>query len=196
MSEPPITNHEPRDSSRDRPTTNHEAGATNHVENDDEISVFDLLIVLAKHKKLIFGLPFAVAVLAAIYSLTLPAIYTADTKLLPPAQSQSAASSLAAQLGGLAGLAGVGVRNSNDFYIAMLKSRTVADNLVQRFGPMKNLKFKSPSQGYQWLEGNPGIASGKPGLITIEGDEEDPSSPPNSRMPTLVSSSNFPRCLR
>ena len=68
------------------------------TEVGDEFSLLDLMVVLAKHKMLILGMPFVVAVITAGYSLTLPNIYTASTKLLPPRQSQSVSSSMLAQL--------------------------------------------------------------------------------------------------
>jgi LPS O-antigen subunit length determinant protein (WzzB/FepE family) len=55
------------------PPTNHQSPIT---DPEDEISLLDLAIVLAKHKTLILGLPFAAAVLAARVSLLLPNIYT------------------------------------------------------------------------------------------------------------------------
>ena len=139
--------------------------------DDDEISLLDMLIVLAKHKLLILGLPFAVAVIAAGYSLTLPNIFTANTKILPPQQSQSTASAMLAQLGNLGGLAGG--KNSNDLYIAMLSSRAVADNLIQRFGLMKPGE-KYPSNVRRGLANVTKITSGKDGIITIEVDDKDP----------------------
>src|SRR5438094_293739 len=97
---------------------------------DNEANLLDLLIVLAKHKKLVLGIPFAVAIAAAIVSLLLPNVYTGTTRMLPPQQSASAASALLTQLGGalggLTGAAGGALgRNPNDLYIGMLKSRTV-----------------------------------------------------------------------
>src|SRR5882724_6503994 len=81
---------------------------------DDEVSLLDLLIVLAKHKRLVLGVPFVVAIAAAIISLLLPNIYTGTTRILPPQQSASATSALLNQLGGafggLAGAAGGAAR--------------------------------------------------------------------------------------
>ena len=63
---------------------------SNTVENtppqqdDDEINLFDLLIVLAKHKLMVLGFPLVAGVLAVIVCLLLPNIYTATTKILPP----------------------------------------------------------------------------------------------------------------
>src|SRR5437773_8093378 len=107
--------------------------------DSDEVSLLDLLIVLAKHKRIVLGVPFVAAVVAAIISLLMPNIYTGTTRILPPQQSASAATALLNQLGGAAGvLAGatggaLGIRNPNDLYVGMLKSRTVADNLITRF---------------------------------------------------------------
>jgi uncharacterized protein involved in exopolysaccharide biosynthesis len=142
--------------------------------DNDEISLLDLAIVFAKHKKFIFGLPFVVAVIAAGISLLMPSIYTATTKILPPQQSQSAASAMLAQLGGVGGLIGGVGRSPNDVYVAMLKSRTVADNLIQRFDLMKSSEAKYPSQVRQALAAVTSINSGKDGVVSIEVDDKDP----------------------
>jgi uncharacterized protein involved in exopolysaccharide biosynthesis len=114
------------------------AGETPTTE-DDEISLLDLLIVLAKHKRVVLGVPFGAALVSAVVSLFLPNYYTGTTRIMPPQQSASAASALLNQLGGaLGGLAGaaggsLGLRNPSELYVGMLKSRTVADNLIARF---------------------------------------------------------------
>jgi len=144
---------------------------------DSETSLLDWLLVLLKHKLVILGLPFATALIVAGYSLTLPPIYTANTRILPPQQSQSAASSLLAQLGGGGLLGGVaGLKSPNDLYIAMLKSRSVAGNLIGRFGLMKlwEIDVKHPSDAYRVLAGMSNITSSKDGLISIEVDSKDP----------------------
>ena len=144
---------------------------------DDEISLLDLLIVLAKHKKLVLGMPFVVAVLAAGISFLLPFSYTGITKILPPLQNQSSGTAaLLSQLGGgLGGLAGslAGIRNPNELYIGMLKSRTVADNLIQRFDLMQIYKEEYASRARRTLEGLTNIIAGKDGIITIEVEDKD-----------------------
>ncbi len=174
MSEPPITNNQSpvtASGGDQSPVTNHQS-----PEDEEEISLLDLLIVLVKHKNLILGLPFVAAILAAIYSLTLPNIYTATTKILPPQQSQSAASAMLAQLGNVAGLVGgaAGLKNPNDLYVGMLKSRTVADNLIQRFDLKNRYEQKYQSSTRKALESNSVITTGKDGIISIEVDDKDP----------------------
>lgn len=152
------------------------AAASPPPQDDDEISLLDLLIVLAKYKKLILGLPLVVAVLAAGISLLIPNTYTATTRILPPQGQSSASAMLAQQLGGLAGLGGAaGLRNPNDLYIGMLKSRTVADSLIQRFDLQKRYDHERQSDTRKELEEGTAISSGKlDGIITIAVDDRDP----------------------
>jgi uncharacterized protein involved in exopolysaccharide biosynthesis len=143
---------------------------------EEEVSLLDLLIVLAKHKTLIFGIPAAAAVVSIVVSLLLPNIYTAATKVLPPQQTQST-SAVLAQLGSLASLAGgavSGVKNPNDLYVGMLKSRTVADNLIQRFDLNKLYEQKYQSESRKRLAKATTVVAGKDGIITIEVDDGDP----------------------
>src|SRR6266853_1624063 len=147
---------------------------------EDEISLLDLLIVLAKHKRIVLGVPFVVAIAAAIISLLLPNIYTGTARILPPQQSASAASALLNQLGGAAGvLAGatggaLGIRNPNDLYVGMLKSRTVADNLITRFDLNKVYEEELQSSTRNSLQSKTTITAGRDGIITIEVDDKDP----------------------
>src|SRR6266581_3946048 len=143
---------------------------------DQEVSLLDLLIVLAKHKRLVLGLPAAAAVVSIIVSLMLPNIYTGTTKVLPPQQTQST-SAVLAQLGSLAGLAGgavPGLKNPNDLYVGMLKSRTVADNIIRRFDLNQLYDKKYQSETRKRLEKETTIVAGKDGIITVEVDDEDP----------------------
>ena len=144
--------------------------------DDKEINLFDLLIVLAKQKKLVLGLPLVVAVLAAGISFLLPVSYTATAVVVPPQQSASSSAAMLSQLsGGLAGLAGVaGIRTPAELYIGMLRSRTVADNLIQRFDLMRVYETEYPSRARKALETKTGVTHVQGGLITIEVDDEDP----------------------
>ncbi|MGH9427309.1 MAG: GNVR domain-containing protein, partial [Terriglobia bacterium] len=61
-----------------------------------------------------------------------------------------------------------------DLYIGMLKSRTVADNLIQRFDLNKLYEQKFQSDTRKMLERLTQINAGKDGIITIEVDDKDP----------------------
>lgn len=134
-----------------------------------------LLIVLAKNKKLILTTTLLAAGSAALISFALPEVYRSGTKLLPPQQAQSGAAALLAQLGGAAGaVAGAaGIKNPNDLYVGMLKSRTVADKLIKQFDLKKVYETDSLERTRKMLEDNTTIVAGKDGLITIDVEDEN-----------------------
>ncbi len=151
-----------------------------HVE-DGEIDIFEILIILAKHKQLIITATLAAAVLAAILTLLLPNRYTATAKLLPPQASQSAASMILNQIAGggagaLMSLAGtdLGLKNPNDIYVAMLESRTVEDKLISKFDLGSVYDRQKPTEIRKALEGATDISSEKSGVITIAVEDKDP----------------------
>lgn len=143
---------------------------------EDEVTFLDLLIVLAKRKAVVFGLPAFVAAISIAISLVLPNSYTATTKILPPQQTQ-ATSAVLAQLSSLSGLAGgvvPGVKNPNDLYVGMLRSRTVADSLIQRFDLNKLYEEKHQSLTRKRLERITSVVAGKDGIITLDVEDRDP----------------------
>ena len=147
---------------------------------EDEASLLDLLIVLAKHKRIVLGFPLAVGVVASVVCVLMPNVYTGTARILPPQQSASAATALLNQLGGaLGGLTGAaggsfGIRNPSDLYVGMLKSRTVADNLINGFGLRKVYDEDLLSSTRKRLENVTTITSGRDGIINIEVDDHDP----------------------
>ena len=144
------------------------------TKQDDEISLIDLAITLAKHKKLIIGAPLIVAIVVAIYSFFIPPTYTADVQMLPP-QQQSSASAMLSQLGALGGMGGAaGIKNPNDTYVAMLKSRTIQDSMIKRFKLQSVYKTKTPEKTRGALNGATKVTVGKEGIIGISVDDESP----------------------
>ena len=145
-------------------------------QNEEEVSILDILIVLAKHKKLILGLPFLAAIITAGITLLMPNWYTGTAKILPPQQSQSNAVAILGQLGALAGgtTQAFGIKNPNDVFVAMLKSRTVADSLIEKFDLKTIYDKELMTDVRKILARNTGITSGKDGVIAIEVDDKDP----------------------
>lgn len=149
----------------------------NHNSQDDEeISLLDLLIVLAKHKRLLIGLPLLFGALALAYGLITKPIFEAKTTILPPQQQQSSAAAMLSQLGGLAGAAGasLGIKNPNDLYVAMLQSRSIADRLISQFKLQEVYEAKTLTDTRKELSENSKIASGKDGLISIAVEDSSP----------------------
>jgi uncharacterized protein involved in exopolysaccharide biosynthesis len=126
---------------------------------------------------MIMGVTFVTALVAIGISLIMTNIYTATAKILPPQQSQSTASAaLMNQLGGLAGIAGgsLGLKSPNDLYLAMLKSRTITEKIVNRFDLKTVYDEKTMTDTIKELEKKSSIVSGKDSVIVIEVDDKNP----------------------
>lgn len=134
--------------------------------SDGSVGLTDLLVIMLRQKKIMLGLPSIIALISIAVSFAMPNVYQANVKLLPPQQAQSSAAALLSQLGGVAGLA-TGIRTPNDLYIGMLKSRAIADKLIDRFDLKRIYKTESQEKARQILEVNTAIDTGKEGLISV-----------------------------
>lgn len=141
-----------------------------------EIELLDLLLVLARKKKRIFEVTMAAALLATIVALLLPNSYTATATILPPEERQSSLSSLLGQFGALAGLGGggMGAENSADLFVDMLKSRTIADRLIDQFDLRQAYRVKTYQAARRKLAGASRIDDADDGIITIAVTARDP----------------------
>lgn len=148
-------------------------------DEDDNINLLDLLQVVVDNLRLLVLGPLAVGVLALGLSFLITPSFTAKVVFIPPKQQQStAASALAdlASLGGGAAGAIAGVKNPADQYIALTKSKSVADAMLARFKLQDHYKNKSQEDTRKALAANTRIDSGgKDGLITLEFDDADPA---------------------
>jgi uncharacterized protein involved in exopolysaccharide biosynthesis len=148
---------------------------------NDEISLLDLLIVLAERKWTIFLVTAFFAIVAVIVALILPKQYTATVVLLPPQQNSSVGAALASQLGSLGSMAalaggGLGLKNPNDMYVAMLKSQTVEDSMVHTYGLQQEYHTELLSDARKAFEHHAAVdGNGKDGLIRISIEDTDPA---------------------
>lgn len=144
--------------------------------SEQEIDFYDALIVLSKHKRMITGVTVIAAFVAGIVSLLLPSIYVANTRILPPQQNDSMAMAMLSQLSPLAALAGkgLGLNNPSDVYVAMLKSRTLADSMIRRFGLQKLYDAKMMVDARRALDKRTSITVAKDGMINIEVEDRSP----------------------
>ena len=146
------------------------------MQDDDEISLLDLLQTIVDNLRLLVLGPLAVGVTALGISFLIPPTYTAKTQFLPPQQQQSAAASMLASLGSLGGLAGAvgGIKNPADQFLAYMKSVTLQDSLIERFKLLERYESKTKTEARLELTGNVRATSGKDGLISVEVDDKDP----------------------
>lgn len=146
------------------------------------VYLIDVLILLARRKRFIALFTFTVAVLTAVTVLILPSRYTALTVLMPPSQNSSISTALLGQLssttGGLASLAGssLGLKNPNEMFVSLFRSRTVEQAMVQQFDLMHRYHAKKDSQALKAFESHTSVDLGaKDGLLRITATDNDPN---------------------
>lgn len=142
----------------------------------EKVDLVELLLVLARKKKPILLFSAGVAIVATIIVLLLPKTYTATSTILPPQQKQSALNSMLGQMGAIAGLSvgDLGIRNPDDVFVAMLSSRTIEDNLINRFDLQKVYGKTRYQDAQKKLKKNSEIIATKEGLISISVTDHDP----------------------
>jgi uncharacterized protein involved in exopolysaccharide biosynthesis len=144
---------------------------------EDEISLLDLLQVVADNLRLLVLGPLAAGLIALGISFLVPPTYTAVTKFMPPGQNSSGEAALLKSLGALGGIAGAaaGIKNPNDQFVAFLKSNSIADALITRFDLRQRYDEKFMVDTRKELASLSRITTAKDGLITVEVDDTSPA---------------------
>jgi tyrosine-protein kinase Etk/Wzc len=149
--------------------------------SEPTFDVHDMVAMLVGRGRFLLALTIGAAVLAAIVVLIIPSRYTAETIVMPPSQNDSMSSALLGQLAGsgtLASMAGasLGIKSPGDMYVALFRSRTVEDAMIQRFGLMGRYRASRMSNARKAFEAKSTVAfAPKTGLITIEVTDRDPN---------------------
>jgi tyrosine-protein kinase Etk/Wzc len=146
-------------------------------DKDFKMNLAEFLSVFSKHKRMIVIATGATVIASVIISLLLPPIYRAETKILPPQQRDSGlAYQLMGQGGGLSALAfgSLGMKKPGDLYVGMLKSRTVFDAIIDRFGLIKAYDVKYREEARNRLGSALTARSGKDSIITVHVEDRDP----------------------
>jgi tyrosine-protein kinase Etk/Wzc len=154
--------------------------------SEEEARLLDYLIVIAKHKRMIFYPVAAVTLLTFVILLVLPNKYTSKALLLPPQQNLTLSAQLLEALGGssqlakeTAGGAGgfatmLGLKTPADLYVGILRSNPIFDRIIDRFDLRKVYSKRYIEDVRKKLDKNAVIGTGKDGIIAIEVTDTDP----------------------
>lgn len=148
-------------------------------------AILDTLIVLGARRRFIARFTIGAAILTTVVIFLVPNKYTATSTVLPPNQNSSMSSALLSQMSGsgsgganvLASLAGagLGLKNSNEMYVSLFRSRTVEDAVIQHFGLMARYHDKNMVDARKSFERRSTVILGvKDGLITVTLTDWDP----------------------
>lgn len=148
----------------------------------EDLGFLDILLIITQRKKLVGIVTAVCTAVALILAFALPQEYTATVTILPPQGNPSMSSMLASQLSGMGGaMSGVassvlGMKNINDMYVSMLKSRSVEDAVIQRYGLQSEYRKKYLGDTRKALEKHTRIdGSTKDGLIRLNFTDRDPN---------------------
>jgi len=147
---------------------------------DDEINLLDYWRVLKKHGRVILGLVFVSVFVAGFYSyFVMTKIYESKASILAPKESGGGGAGLAAALAAsgagqfLGGLI-PGGGTSRDVFVAILKSRTMGQELVDRFRLKEYYKAQFAEDAIKGLQGATDISISKEGVISVKVEDKDP----------------------
>ncbi|MGF7178854.1 GumC family protein [Tunturiibacter psychrotolerans] len=147
--------------------------------SDGPLDLLDILVVLARKRRMIVVVTLIAFLLGSILSFLLRPKFTAKAVIMPP-QQQTSSSALLNQLGSLASLGGggaaaLGLKTPADLYIGILQSRTIADNIIAKYDLQSVYKRKTSEDSRAMLKSRTDIESGKDGLIQISVTDRDPN---------------------
>jgi tyrosine-protein kinase Etk/Wzc len=146
-----------------------------------KVSIIEVLTQLARRKWLLAKVTGAAALAGGILSFLLPVRYTAITTIMPPQQTPSSAALLMNQLsnsstGALSAAAGIGLgirTGTNDIYLGLLKSRPIADAIIQKFNLAMVYRSRDMTAARKKLEDNTQIATQESGFISVSVTDRD-----------------------
>lgn len=116
---------------------------------------------------------------SALIAFLIPVRYTSTTRLMPPDQAgQGVASMLSALKGTDLGSIGgdlLGQKTSGDLFVGVLRSRTVEDDVINKFDLRKVYSVRHYEDARKILEGRTDVAAErKSGIITIKVSDRSP----------------------
>lgn len=106
-------------------------------EEEEELSLLDIFMIIWRGKWLIIFLTVVFGAASVFYAFSLPLIYRAECKVIPPRGNSGA---ISGQLGGIADVLGIqGAGSTAQMMIGILKGNSVVDAVIDRFNLMKEM---------------------------------------------------------
>lgn len=149
-------------------------------ENDEEIRILDLLTALGQEKWVVLGLTLGATLVGLVISLILTPIFSSTALVMPAQQGGGGAGAAAlaqlAQTTGLGALGGIaGGKSTDQLYVAMMRSQTIQDALIEKHELRKKWQSRSIEDARQRLTKVVAVAVEKQsGLIKITAEDPDP----------------------
>ena len=146
---------------------------------DEEVTVLDYARVIWRYKWLVIGVWVVTVAGTWVWTINAPKIYEATTTVMSPREGGGAglllgglaASGLAQQL---PGVVVPSLTPNRDMLISLLKSRTMGEEIIRRFGLQERYQDRYFDQALKHLEGLTNVFVFKEGVISIRVQDTSP----------------------
>jgi len=146
--------------------------------DDGTINLADYFRVISKYRRMIFRICTIAVITTAIISLFVPKNFSATASVVPPVDVLQKGTGMAGGLGAVKSTLlrqAMDVTSISDMYVGVLRSRSTADTLIERFDLAKVYKVKSSiSAVRQILRDRTSVEVADEGILTITVEDRDP----------------------
>ncbi|MEK7204136.1 MAG: Wzz/FepE/Etk N-terminal domain-containing protein, partial [candidate division NC10 bacterium] len=147
---------------------------------EDEVNLLDYWRVLRKRGRMILGLTFVSVFAAGFLSyFIMTKIYQSSASILAPKETSGGGAGLAAGLAASGAGQFLGnilppMGSNRDIFVAILKSRTMAQDLVDRFKLKEYYDAKYNEEAIKGLQNATDISLSREGVISVKVEDKDP----------------------
>ena len=143
----------------------------------EKIDIYSYLTILVDYRRFIFLNFLGVCLIVAIFSFLLPSWYRATTTVLPPERETLSLGLTSSLLGAVSGL-GTSyslpfMATPSDIIAAILKSRTVAEAVLEKEHLMKAYEAKSREAALRELSARVSISVSPEGIVSLSYEDQD-----------------------
>jgi capsule polysaccharide export protein KpsE/RkpR len=147
------------------------------ADDNPPVNAIVLATAIATHKLLILCVTVAVALISTVILLIVPNVYQGTARIVPSDQPQvNVAMAMVGQLAGaIPGVPGLGGSGGADMVAGVLKSRTIADRLIQQFNLVKVYDADNMVEAREELVSHTLITVGVDGIVIVDFFDESPA---------------------
>lgn len=148
---------------------------------DERSLILRRLVSLARWRRLILANTLIVAAMAVVVSLLLPKWYRAESSVYPPEEEGFSMRSLTMMLSAATGMTSSRpgpslplLATPSDVYAAILKSRSVREEVIRRHDLMKEYKSETIDEALRTLKSRTKVRVGNEGIVSLWVLDKDP----------------------
>ena len=144
------------------------------------LTLLEVFALLLSRWQRLLSIPLLCGALAVAGSFLMKPMFTSEAQLLTPASQQGSLSALSSALGGgaaalVGGSLGGALKDPNDQWVAMLRSRAMADAMLDKFDLIKRYDTEHRFQAREVLAARTRVEVTKQGLISLQVEDHEPT---------------------